>query len=242
MMNARAIPADASPTDGGRYQPAHRNRVLALIGTAAIYGLVGACLFLTFTSMEALPPASPRLIAIDVRNNTPAPAEPTKPAQKPVVIEQNRPTPPAPRAPAIVAVHPVLPAAPTLPVSVPKLNDAPPPPQAITAPQPPAPPPPPASTNAPDTWQGRILQRLSAYRRYPRGAMARRQQGAPYVRIVMDRAGNVLSARLERSCSYVELDREAVALAKRAEPLPRPPAEIEGQTVELVVPIEFHLR
>ncbi len=58
----------------------------------------------------------------------------------------------------------------------------------------------------------------------------------------MDRAGNVLSARLERSCGYVELDREAVALAKRAEPLPRPPAEIEGQTVELVVPIEFHLR
>jgi TonB family protein len=77
--------------------------------------------------------------------------------------------------------------------------------------------------------------------RYPRAAMARRQQGVPYVRFVMDREGHVLSATLERSSGFPDLDREAVALPRRAQPLPKPPANTrpEQATIELVVPVEF---
>lgn len=61
----------------------------------------------------------------------------------------------------------------------------------------------------------------------------------PYIRFVMDRAGKVLSSRLERSSGFPDLDREAVALPKRAQPLPKPPNDKPGDTIELVVPVEF---
>jgi protein TonB len=73
-------------------------------------------------------------------------------------------------------------------------------------------------------------------------AMARRQQGVPYIRFVMDRDGKVLSSRLERSSGFPDLDREAVSLPKRASPLPKPPDNKRGDTLELVVPVEFFLR
>ena len=75
-----------------------------------------------------------------------------------------------------------------------------------------------------------------------REATFRRQQGVPYIRFVMDREGKVLSVRLERSSGYRPLDDEAVALPKRAQPLPKPPEDVKGETVELVVPVEFFMR
>lgn len=103
---------------------------------------------------------------------------------------------------------------------------------------------PPAASNAPDTWEGKVLAQLNKHRRYPRMAMARREQGVPYIRFVMDREGRVLSATLERSSGFPNLDREAVALPKRAQPLPKPPDDMRsGQaTIEMVVPVEYFLR
>ena len=98
------------------------------------------------------------------------------------------------------------------------------------------------SNSARDTWEGTVLAQLNRHRRYPRPAMARRQQGVPWIRFVMDREGRVLSSRLERSSGFPDLDREAVALPKRAQPLPKPPEDKPGDTLELVVPVEFFLR
>lgn len=72
--------------------------------------------------------------------------------------------------------------------------------------------------------------------------MVRRQQGVPYIRFIMDREGKVLASRLERSCGVSELDREAVSLPKRASPLPKPPEDKSGDTLELVVPVEYFLK
>ena len=87
-----------------------------------------------------------------------------------------------------------------------------------------------------------MLGRLNQFKRYPREAQDRRQQGIPYIRFVMDRDGRVVSTMLERGSGYPALDREAVALPKRAQPLPKPPAEVTGSSLELVVPVEFFLR
>ncbi|MCJ2188277.1 energy transducer TonB family protein [Novosphingobium beihaiensis] len=105
----------------------------------------------------------------------------------------------------------------------------------------PAPPAPQMASNGPDSWEGRVLAALNKQRRYPRTAQFRRQQGVPYIRFVMNREGKVLSSRLERSSGFPDLDREALALPKRAQPLPKPPKDRPGETLELVVPVEFLL-
>ena len=62
------------------------------------------------------------------------------------------------------------------------------------------------------------------------------------MRFTMDRAGRVLVSTLERTSNHGVLDAEALALLQRAQPLPPLPDEIDGDTLEIVVPIEFFLR
>jgi len=109
---------------------------------------------------------------------------------------------------------------------------------------PPSRPAPPAeiSASAVQTWEGRLLAHLEHHKRYPVEARSRRQQGLAYVRFTMDREGRVLSAALERSSGYAALDREALSLLRRAQPLPAPPAERPGDRLQLSVPVDFFTR
>lgn len=58
----------------------------------------------------------------------------------------------------------------------------------------------------------------------------------------MDRNGRILSAGIARSSGSVLLDEEALAMIRRAEPLPPLPAEVAGTTLTLTVPVTFSLR
>ncbi len=62
------------------------------------------------------------------------------------------------------------------------------------------------------------------------------------MRFAVDRNGKVLDFEIERSRGYELLDREVVALLERSSPLPPPPQEVEGERVEVVVPVEFFIR
>jgi len=99
-----------------------------------------------------------------------------------------------------------------------------------------------APSNAVPTWQGTLRAHLERFKRYPMAAQMSRQQGVSYVRFVMDRQGRVLSARLERGSGHGRLDDESLALMDRAQPLPPPPDEVKGETIEIVVPIQFFLK
>lgn len=92
------------------------------------------------------------------------------------------------------------------------------------------------------TWEGRVLAHLERRKRYPTEARSRRLQGVTYIRVTMDRQGRVLSAVMERTSGHAVLDREALALMTRAQPLPAPPAEIVGDRVVLSVPVDFFTR
>lgn len=183
--------------------------------------------------IDLAPPASP---PAPPSERPPGPQQAPAPAPRPVVERDAVRTPPVP--------HPevVLPRAPARPVdqAVPRVET--PPASATTAPASiPAPPAAAVSSGVSD-WRGQVLAALNRVKRYPPSAEARRQQGAPWIRFVIDRSGRVLSARLERSSGVAALDREAAALPPRAQPLPPPPDDLPGDTVELVVPVEFFLR
>jgi protein TonB len=92
------------------------------------------------------------------------------------------------------------------------------------------------------TWQQLLLAHIERQKRYPSLARRRRQEGVTYLRFVMDREGQVLSARIERSSGYAILDEETMALIERAAPLPAPPPEVSGKQIELIVPVQFFIR
>lgn len=226
-----------------RYRTSGGSRWRGLAGTSGLYGLVLVCLFATFTSMVEAPRASAPLMVEHVPLASPE-KTPPKEKEAPRPVEKQEPAPQLPkvepREPVAIALSPVqAPAAVTPPKPI---DQAPPQPETAAPKTVSAPPAPQVSSNAADSWEGRVLARLNTYRRYPPGAHARRQQGVPYIRFTMNRDGRVLSSRLERSSGFSELDREALALAKRAQPLPRPPEDRPGDTLELVVPVEFFIR
>ncbi|KXV76788.1 energy transducer TonB [Acetobacter cerevisiae] len=97
------------------------------------------------------------------------------------------------------------------------------------------------ASQSPTTWQGALLARLERYKRYPAEAMADHQEGVPMLHFAMDRHGHVLSARIQRGSGHTLLDQEALALVRRAEPLPSPPDSVAGDPVVLTVPIEFYM-
>jgi protein TonB len=84
------------------------------------------------------------------------------------------------------------------------------------------------------TWRGSVMAHLNRHKRYPGSG-----GGTASVAFTIDRSGRVLSARLIRSSGSSILDQEAVALARRASPLPAPPPNIGGGSVVLTVPVRF---
>ncbi|WIW90363.1 TonB family protein (plasmid) [Sphingobium sp. V4] len=230
-------PAPSVPADGGyRAGSNGTGRSIGLSLTIAVHVIAAGLLLVkwhsdyvkrqpqTLSTFDIAPPAPP---AEEVSEEPPPDIVP--PQAQP--IEQ-----PQPEAPKIQMPTPV-----TIPTPPPP---RPTPPVERTTPQEvkPAPAPPPPPGNAKPTWEGQVLAALNKVRRYPREALFRKQQGVPFIRFVMDREGKVLSARLERSSGVPSLDAEAVGLPKRAQPLPKPPESVVGDTIELIVPVEFFLR
>ncbi|TAK48941.1 MAG: energy transducer TonB [Xanthobacteraceae bacterium] len=92
------------------------------------------------------------------------------------------------------------------------------------------------SAAAAASWRGALMAHLNRYKRFP-GAAA--STGVVQVAFTIDRSGTVLSSRLMHSSGDAALDAEAVALPRRASPVPAPPAQLGGASLTLTVPIRF---
>ncbi|WP_049786013.1 energy transducer TonB [Sphingobium chlorophenolicum] len=230
------VPVREEATAGGRWQGhgGGRLRWFGLAATVLVHALVGIGLILTISGRPMRHAAQPALTVVDLR----LPVAPVPPPE-----EDETETPPIPPAETIRQPEPVEPPPPV--VRNPVAMVAPPPAPVERAAEPvlvPDPPPPaPPASDGQDSWEGRVLAALNRYLRYPRNALARREQGAPLIRFVMDRDGRVMSVGLRRTSGSADLDREALSLPTRAQPLPKPPDDRPGATLELVVPIQFFL-
>lgn len=89
------------------------------------------------------------------------------------------------------------------------------------------------------SWQQMLYLQLEKEKRYPRSARRMRRQGIPTITFTMNRSGKVLDVYLVNSSGTDSLDKEAVAMVYRAEPLPQPPASVAGVKLTLTVPISF---
>jgi protein TonB len=156
------------------------------------------------------------------------PPEPPKVEEKPVErVEQ----PPSPPQQAEV----------TLPQVEPKEVEKPKP-----VPQPPAP-----ETRAPpkndrlgqfseagsNVYNALVFGHLQRFKRYP--SAARGKSGTVVVRFVLNRAGDVIESAVTKSSGNDVLDREAIAILRRASPFPAFPAAKSGTQDTYIAPVSF---
>src|SRR5699024_9082019 len=95
-----------------------------------------------------------------------------------------------------------------------------------------------------DRWKQQVRVHLERRKRYPRQAQRLRQEGTPVVRFRLDKNGRVSRATIQQGSGVTALDKEAVQLVERSQPLPKPPPELlanSGNSIELTLPIEFSL-
>ncbi len=102
-----------------------------------------------------------------------------------------------------------------------------------------------AASRNPDAlpnWKSALVARLERYKRYPPEAQSRGEYGVAQLAFNVDRNGGVHHPHITRSSGSSLLDRETVALAERAAPMPPPPPEVAGAQIPIVVPIRYNTR
>lgn len=95
-----------------------------------------------------------------------------------------------------------------------------------------------ATSTAIASWERLLVAQLERHKRYP--PQAHGAVGEARLEFSIDRAGKVLASRIVRSSGSEALDQEALALIKRAAPLPPPPSGLPDDRLSFVVPIRYH--
>lgn len=83
---------------------------------------------------------------------------------------------------------------------------------------------------------------LEKHKEYPHQARRRRQEGTALLSFTFTRNGRVTNARIVESSGFHSLDREVMAMIRRANPLPPIPDDFPQHRLTLSVPVQFFLR
>jgi len=157
---------------------------------------------------------------------TPPPKEETKPPEEIAEVALPEPEPPKPEPPAEEKPPTAVP-------SVAMVPAIPLPPVAGAAVEPSA---------AVRRWESGLVAHIERFKRYPPEARARGQQGAARVAFTIDRDGWVRERRIAETSGSPELDRECLAMLARAQPLPKPPSQVQTSELSFVVPVKFNIK
>lgn len=93
-----------------------------------------------------------------------------------------------------------------------------------------------------ENWRRDLVMYLNKHKRYPAKAREERRHGVVNVAFAMDRTGRVLHATVAKSSGSDVLDQAALDILEKASPLPVPPVARVGDTLELVVPVNYRWR
>lgn len=88
-----------------------------------------------------------------------------------------------------------------------------------------------------------LLQQLERYKRYPKSAMRRNQEGIINLEFIIDKDGNILSYKLLTPSKYKSLNKAVEKMIKKANPLPQIPDSVNNGASEyrFIAPIKFEL-
>lgn len=88
------------------------------------------------------------------------------------------------------------------------------------------------------TFQRRLQSHIARFRYYPEGAKRERAQGIVALLFSMRRDGTVTDVRIVSSSGYTSLDAAAIETIRKAQPMPKIPAELPEQ-LTIGVPVAF---
>ncbi|AOZ12902.1 MULTISPECIES: TonB family protein [Pseudomonas] len=92
------------------------------------------------------------------------------------------------------------------------------------------------------SWEGALLAHLGKYKKYPAAAQSRGKEGLNRLRFVVDAEGKVLSYELVGRSGNADLDRATLEMIRRAQPLPKPPADmLTNGSIEIVAPFVYSI-
>jgi protein TonB len=157
---------------------------------------------------------------------TPPPKEEAKPPEDVAQVALPEPEPPkpeplaeekAPTAEPSVAMVPTMPAPPVAGAAV-------------------------APSAAIRRWESGLVAHIERFKRYPAQARARGEHGSARVAFTIDRDGWVRESRILETSGSPDLDRECLAMLARAQPMPKPPGEVQTSELSFVVPVRFNIR
>ncbi|SDS17111.1 outer membrane transport energization protein TonB [Halopseudomonas xinjiangensis] len=82
---------------------------------------------------------------------------------------------------------------------------------------------------------------LNEHKEYPPHLKKEKIQGTVTLQFAIDRSGNVLSASIKKSSGSPELDRAALDMLAKAEPLPPLPDSMKKDRISIAIPVEYSL-
>ena len=91
------------------------------------------------------------------------------------------------------------------------------------------------------SYAGVLAAHLNRYKSYPVSARRQGREGTARLRLVVDRTGGVLDARIARSAPFPEFDEAAMSMLARAQPLPPFPHGMTETEIVVMVPVTFEL-
>ena len=91
------------------------------------------------------------------------------------------------------------------------------------------------------SYAGVLAAHLNRHKSYPLSARRQGREGTARLRLVVDRTGSVLDARIAQSAAFPEFDEAAMAMLARAQPLPPFPNGMSETEIVVMVPVTFEL-
>ncbi len=94
-------------------------------------------------------------------------------------------------------------------------------------------------TKAKSNYKGRVVAKLRRAKKYPSAARSKKLRGTVRVSFTISKNGSVSGIRVSRSSGHAILDKAALAMVRRASPMPKFPKDIRLAKMRLQVPVRF---
>ena len=92
-----------------------------------------------------------------------------------------------------------------------------------------------------ESYGALLTRHISAFKKYPRIAQRRIWEGDILLELTLNKNSKILNIKVINESKYEGLNKEAVAMIERAQPLPKA-NNIKSETFKVFVPVAFKLR